>query len=297
MFETQIIQGREISNVELDQVRQLTGLRTGWSRRQLSQELCRLWDWRSCSGQMKDMAARSLLNKLAERGLIDLPARRPHRGGRHPLLIKPLESDWFGPIPISDDLKSLQPLQVHLIGVRQPEAQVFRSYLARHHYLGYRGAVGQNLQYLIRDRHRRDLACVLFGAAAWKVVCRDQWIGWNAIQRMRRLCRITNNSRFLILPWVRVSHLASHILAIVLRRLRSDWLVKYREPIDLVETFVEKDRFEGTCYRAANWMDIGQTKGRSRQDPHHTVQVAVKQIYVYPLNRHFRRELCGCDEK
>jgi hypothetical protein len=164
--------------------------------------------------------------------------------------------------------------------------------LAAYHYLPYRSAVGENLAYLVRDRQGRDLACVLFGAAAWRLQPRDAFIGWTAAARQRHLEWVTNNSRFLILPWVRVAHLASCILGGIVRRLSADWQAHYGHPVHLVETFVERDRFRGTAYQAANWMGVGPTQGRTRQDRQHTIQAAVKDIYLYPLHAHFRETLC-----
>jgi hypothetical protein len=177
---------------------------------------------------------------------------------------------------ITGSLSELQPLQIQELS-RQPEAQpVFDSLLHQYHYLGYTSAVGQNLKYLVRDRQGRDLACLLFGAAAWKTQGRDAFIGWTAAQRQAHLGQVANNSRFLILPWVRVPELASHILG----------------RVALLETFVERGRFRGSCYRAANWIGAGQTQGRTRQDRRHVLQAPVKDVWVYPLQADFRKVLC-----
>lgn len=144
------------------------------------------------------------------------------------------------------------------------------------------------MKYLVRDRHGRDLACVLFGSAAWKTKPRDEFIGWSRETRARNLLWITNNTRFLILPWVRVPHLASHVLGRISRRIRTDWRAKYGHPVYLLETFVEQGRFLGTCYKAANWIFVGSTTGRSRQDRYNTLAVPVKDIYLYPLIPHFK---------
>jgi hypothetical protein len=149
--------------------------------------------------------------------------------------------------------------------------------------------------YLVRDRSGRDLACILFSAAAWKTQPRDTFIGWDPATRSRHLAFVTNNTRFLILPWVHVPHLASHLLGRLLRRLNNDWLVKYNHPVHLIETFVERDRFKGTCYRAANWICVGQTKGRTRNDRYTTLKVPIKDIYLYPLITDFREKLCHVD--
>jgi hypothetical protein len=163
--------------------------------------------------------------------------------------------------------------------------------LAEFHYLGYSGSVGENAQYLVTQGSGRVLAGVLFGSAAWKCRDRDRFIGWTAEARERNLLLITNHQRFLILPWVRVPHLGSWILGRVLRRLSADFEAKYGHPIWLVETFVERERFRGTVYRAANWQHVGATQGRTRQDRNTTLRVPVKDIYVYPLARHFREVL------
>jgi len=175
----------------------------------------------------------------------------------------------------------------------QPEARpLFDWLLHQYHYLGYTSAVGQNVQYLVRDRQGRDLACLLFGAAAWKTQARDVFIGWTAAQRQARLGQVANNSRFLILPWVRVPELASHILGQVARRIAADWQGRYGQRVALLETFVERGRFRGSCYRAANWICVGQTRGRTRQDRRHAVQAPVKDVWVYPLQADFRKALC-----
>ena len=182
-------------------------------------------------------------------------------------------------------------LPLHVTVLTPKTIKPLHRYLAIHHSLGYRGPVGENLAYQIQDRRGRDVACVVFGAAAWKTPARDAWIGWTSEQRARGIQRIANNSRFLILPWVKVPHLASHILGLIVRRVASDWQSKYAHGIDLVETFVDRERFRGTCYRAANWICVGQTQGRSRQDRTHTLKVPVKDIYVYPLRSDFRERL------
>jgi hypothetical protein len=167
--------------------------------------------------------------------------------------------------------------------------------VAQYHYLGFSRPVGETLAYLVRDRYGRDLACVLFGAAAWKVAARDGVIGWSAHARQRHLSRLTNNTRFLILPGVKVAHLASHILGRITRRLQQDWEAKYAHPVYLVETFVDAARFRGTCYRAANWIEIGPTQGRGRYDRTHRRGAPVKTVWLYPLVRRFRDLLCHVD--
>lgn len=157
--------------------------------------------------------------------------------------------------------------------------------------MGLRNSVGENLKDLARDRHGHPLACLLFGSAAWKAKARDRFIGGDATGRQQRLTRLTNNTRFLILPWVAVPHLASHLLSQVARRLDADWRAKDGHPIELLETFVDRDRLRGTCYRAAGWRHVGITSGRSRNDGNNTRRVPVKDIYLLPLPHNFRRRL------
>jgi hypothetical protein len=194
--------------------------------------------------------------------------------------------------PIEGLLKTLQPLRIEALGQGHPDLDLFGCLLQHYHYLGLRNGVGENLKYLVRDCHGRPLACVLFGSAAWKAKPRDTVIGWDAVHRQQRLGHLTNNTRFLILPWVRVPHLASHLLRQVSRQLNTDWLAKYAHPIELLETFVDRTRFRGTCYRAAGWWHVGTTTGRSRNDVNNTLRVPVKDIYLLPLKADFRQRLC-----
>ena len=290
MENSQVIQGRVIGPVELEQVRSLLATHPEWSRYRLSRELCQLWDWRSLTGQIKDMAARTLLLKLAQRGWVTLPARRrpsPNRM-RHKQIQKLAHPDD----PIQGALRELQPLQFLELSQAPEVGPVFDSLLHQYHYLSYTSPVGQNVKYLVRDRQGRDLACLVFGAAAWKTQPRDAFIGWTAAQRQAQLPLVANNSRFLILPWVRVPHLASHILGRVARRIAADWQARYGQPVRLLETFVERERFRGSCYRAANWIWVGQTQGRTRQDRHSQIQAPVKDVWVNPLHARFRQALC-----
>jgi hypothetical protein len=296
VFAPQLIQGRWLGVEDFEALQRLIAEHPHWSRRQLSIALCEALNWRTASGQLKDMSARLLLNKLAEREFIRLPPRRQR--GRPQILRALSEPELFtlnagAAELIEGPLRALQPLEVIPVQPRTTQANAFVWHLGQHHYLGYGGAGGQNLRYLIRDCYRRDLACLLFGGAAWKVKARDGFIGWSAQQRQERLWLIVNNSRFLILPHVRVPHLASHILGTILRRLPSDWQRKYNIAPCLAETFVERERFGGVCYRAANWLRVGQTCGRSRYDRNHTVQVPVKDVYLYPLCSDFKERLCA----
>ncbi len=286
----QRIQGRDLCESDIAQICSLISSHPGWCRTQLSVELAQTWNWRSATGQIQDMAARSLLLKLERRGWITLPPRRHEFYPRLPLNSTPQKLPLVSE-PIAEPLAGLLPVCLELVGAGHPDRALFSRYLAHHHYLGYRGPVGESLAYLARDCRGRDLACVLFGAAAWKTKPRDAWIGWDDATRVRRLLYITNNARFLILPWVRVPHLASHLLGRITRRLAADWQARYGHTVHLVETFVDSERFEGTCYRAANWIKAGKTQGRSRQDRDRVLRVPIKDVYLYPLGRDCQRQL------
>jgi hypothetical protein len=289
--ESLVVQGRAVSELDLELIRQWVGQNPGWSRWRLSRELAARWAWRNDAGQLKDMAARTLLVKLQQRGLIELPARRQtptnRMGCPHPI-----PAGWEKtPGPIDCSLAQLGSLSLREVSSQASERVWVRAALGRFHYLGFGGAVGENLQYVARDDQGRPLACLVFGAAAWKCQDRDRFIGWSAQQRQANLGRIANNTRFLILPWVKVPRLASWLLGRVSRRLSADWQAKYGHPIALLETFVERERFAGTAYRAANWLAVGATAGRTRQDRHTRIQAPVKDIYLYPLGRNFRERL------
>lgn len=235
------------------------------------------------------MACRTLLLKLEARGQIRLPPRRSASvNGLRNRAVPALEHDQT---PITGSLELLQPVQVQPVAAGSSEALLFQLLLQRYHYLGHRNCVGQNLKYLARDRQARPLACLLFGSAAWKAAARDRWIGWDAPQRQRRLQWVSNNARFIILPWVRIAHLGSHLLGRVAARLSADWQQKYGHPIYLLETFVERPRFTGACYRAAGWIEVGLTTGRTRNDASHQPSAARKAIFLKPLAPEARRRL------
>jgi len=290
MSESLVVQGRAVGELDLVWLRQWMERNPGRSRRRLSQALATHWDWRNGAGQLKDMAARTLLLKLHQRGLIALPLRRQIPTNRMRCSAT-RENPVWDQSPIECGLAQLGGLNLGEVSTQAAERAWVKATLVQFHYLGFGGAVGENLQYVVRDGQGRPLACLVFGAAAWKCQGRDQFIGWSASQRQRRLSLVANNTRFLILPWVKVPHLASWILGQISRRIARDWQVKYGHGLVLLETFVERERFRGTAYRAANWLAVGATTGRTRQDRHTCIQVPVKDIYLYPLRRDFREVL------
>lgn len=286
-----VVQGRELSADDIGEIKGLLVEHPEWGRTRLSEELCRQWDWRNALGRPKDMAARTLLLKLERAGHILLPPRqRPSSNefrNRSVPMVAPASE------PIHGVLCELQPLSVSVVAPASDDMQMFNGLLAGHHYLGHRNTVGENLRYLVRDRMNRPVACALFGSAAWKCADRDGYVGWDRVTRERNLQRLTNNTRFLILPWVVVPHLASHVLGLIARRIRADWQAKYGHPVYALETFVDRDRFQGTCYRAANWLRLGATQGRTRNDRQRSIRAAVKDVYLYPLVADFRQRLCA----
>jgi hypothetical protein len=193
--------------------------------------------------------------------------------------------------PIDGDLSHLLPIKITCIATGSEQDRLFRCLLSGHHYLGYKNTVGENMKYLVQSQDDIPLACILFGSAAWKSASRDTYIGWSPPMRERNLHYVTSNTRFLILPWVRVPHLASHVLSRVARRVSRDWMGKYAHPIYLLESFVDRSRYRGTCYQAANWICTGQTTGRTRNDRNRTIQTSRKDVYLYPLARRYQDRL------
>lgn len=281
------IQGRFVTEAEVEDVRSFLHNYPLWNRSRLSRELCALWDWRRPDGQIKDMACRELLRKLETRSLIKLPPRQKPGPGRLAII----ESVEVDSSPVSCSLFDIKPVKIVNARDNAAHEKTFNYLVKEYHYLSYNRPVGQNMKYVILGRNERFLGCLLFGAAAWKAEARDQWIGWSADIREQNLGLICNNTRFLILDWVRVPHLASYALGACLRRLPLDWKQRYGSDIAMVETFVDTTCYLGTCYKAANWQKVGQTKGRSRQDRNNKLKVSVKDILVYPLRRDFRRRL------
>jgi hypothetical protein len=274
------LQGRRISAAQMAWLGGWIEGHPQWSRKRLARELCQRWQWVDGRGRLKDFAARSLLLKLEARGVVKLPPlrlynRRPPRG-------VPSWESWEEPVTWEGSLREISPIGVERVMPGSEADRRWRFYLHRYHYLGL-AVVGENMGYVARDAQGREVACLLFGAAAWRCAPRDRALGWNGQERKEGLLRVVNNTRFLVLPWVRVKHLASCVLGQVARRIQRDWQDKYGHGLDWLETFVDRERFRGSCYRAANWRWVGQTQGRSRQDRDHQLQVPVKDVYLYAL--------------
>ena len=285
--------GRRFSGHELQLIAEIARDYAGLALTEMARTLCELLDWKRANGRLKDQECRQLLEHLRDEGWLRLPAVR-NSGPRGPRQIQ--LSETSAPQPrVEGSAGEFEPLQFEVVEKRK-ESQLWTELIERHHYLRYRVPVGANLRYLVRSSQKGAgvLACLLWSSPAWKMAARDQWIGWNAEQRTRQLQLIVNNSRFLVLPWVHVKGLASKILAQSARQLPMDWEHRYGYRPLLLETLVDPQRFRGTCYRAANWIRVGQTSGRGRMDREHKAHgQAVKDIYLYPLTRNTRQRLCG----
>lgn len=288
MNKTTVIKCRGMAPKDIELIKQLIDTNPSWRRTRLSKELCILWNWQTDNGMLKDMSCRNLLLKLEKQELIKLPARKS--GTNNAKRNSSIALVFHSTLPITAKLKTLAPIKLSLAEDKE-ELGLFKCFLSAYHYLGFNGTVGENLKYMVYDKDDRPLACLLFGACAWKCAPRDSFIGWDYATRGKNLSLVTNNTRFLILPWVNVKHLASHVLAKVAARIKDDWSAKYGHPVYILETFVQCDRFKGTSYKAANWICVGKTKGRGRNDVYNTLKVPIKDIFLYPLAKRFKEVL------
>jgi hypothetical protein len=258
-------------------------------RTAISRRICQAWNWRQANGQLKDMVCRGLLLILERKQLISLPPRikgnnNSHRHQKPPATIEVCQQ------PIAIPLKDLTPIELRQVR-RSHEEKLFNSLIQQFHYLGYSKPVGEHLKYLAFAGERL-LACIAFSSAPYAITCRDSFIGWSPEARERNRHLLAYNTRFLILPWVRVPHLASHLLALSARTITDDWQKIYHHPILWLETFVDTERFAGTCYRAANWTWLGLTAGRGKYNRSHEKVTSIKAMYGYPLTRDFQQRLC-----
>jgi hypothetical protein len=282
--------GRTFRAQEVELMRVITHDYAGLGVTEIARTVCELLEWKRPNGGLKNHECRQLLERLEAEGALRLPALRK-LGGRGPRRVDVSQS-CFEPEPVECTAGECEPLE--LVLVEGPaESRLWRERVERYHYLGCRVPFGAHLRYWARNR-QRELACLLWNSPAWKMKPRDVWIGWSDEQREHNLQCIVNNGRFLVLPWVRVKGLASKLLALSARRMPQDWQARYGHHPLLLETLVDADRFRGTCYRAANWIYVGQTAGRGRMDREHKAHgQAIKDIYVYPLVRDARQRLCS----
>jgi hypothetical protein len=279
--------GRSFSSEEIQRLRELIAASPDASRAAISREVCRLLDWRQSDGELKQMSCRVALLRMQEDGLLSLPPpRNGNCNGRH-VVSRTAAAE---PQPWQEfSLSELGPLRLEIVS--PGESSLWNEYLDRYHYLGYAPLAGAQLRYWAYA-DQRLLALFSYGAAAWRLNPRDRWIGWDDAQRRANLCHVVGQARFLILPWIGCRHLASKLLSLSAGQLPRDWEQRYGVRPWLVESFVDASRFRGTCYRAANWAEVGQTQGRGKKDRHRRATVSRKKIYLYPLCHNCRQRLC-----
>jgi len=277
--------GRDFSPQELTQIRQLITDDPGRSRAELSRLTCQMLQWYKADGGLKDMSARVAMLRMQEDGLITLPPPRCKR----PDPTVYLSNQTTPGLAIEQAAGTLAPIRLQLVQ-HKSDSRLWNEYIERYHYLGHKPLPGAQLRYFIYAQNQ-PIALLGFGAAAWQTAPRDLFIGWSHEQRKKNLHLVVNNARFLILPWVQSKNLASMILSKAAKRLPDDWQVQYNYRPVLLETFVEKPRFEGTCYKAANWKYLGQTKGRGKLGVSGKQSIPIKDLWVYPINTRFRAHL------
>ena len=280
--------GRTVTTADVEFIKALIADNPAASRRRLSEELCAAWEWIQPNGAPRSMVCRSLMLSLSRAGHIELPPVRWINP--NPLALrarpKPVEIDQT---PIHASLAALKPLTFRAVR-RTPEESVFGGLMEAHHYLGYTQPVGEHLKFMVYAGER-PVACLAWSSAPRHLAPRDLYLGWTAASRKRNIRFIAYNTRFLILPWVHVEHLASHLLGRMVKMLSGEWQRVYDHPVYFAETFVDTERFKGTCYRAANWVFLGRTTGRGKNDQTNRANRSLKQVLGYPLASDFRERL------
>lgn len=289
MGETWRYRGQEIGSEQIVFLREFIAAHPTSSRWKLSRQLCEALGWKQANGALRDVVCRGLLLMLERAGQIELPAVRRHIRGQCRTGRPRPEAVLIDTAPLAMPLGALGPIEIEPAR-RTADEPLFNSLLEHYHYLGYEQPVGEHLKYVLRARGR-PIACLAWSSAPRHLGSRDRFIGWNAEARRRNIRFLAYNTRFLILPWVAVPHLASHILSRIARRLSPDWERAYGHPIYFLETFVDPERFRGTCYRAANWVWLGRTTGRGKDDQTGRPNRSLKEILGYPLTPRFRQLL------
>ena len=280
--------GRHISADDIAFINALIAQNPADSRRALSKKLCRAWNWVQPNGALRDMVCRGLMLGLHRAGHIRLPEKKSHPKNPFVDRKKP-DKVKIDQSPVNGRLSQLKPFKYEQTR-RTPAEKLFNSLIEQYHYLGYCHPVGEQLKYIVYWQ-KRPIACLSWSSAPRHIGCRDRHIGWSQRLRKERLHLLAYNSRFLILPWVRVKYLASHILGWMARILSADWQAVYSHPIYFLETFVDKERFAATCYKAANWIYLGDTTGRGKADQTHRPNRTIKAVWGYPLDKQFRKRL------
>ncbi len=281
--------GRDFSTTEMTVLRELLASDKNYSRWKLSKVFCERIGWYKTDGGLKDMTARCTMLAMHRDGIITLPPPRQKLIPRKPIVFG-IETDEPA-IAIPTSLQQLQPLQFQIVHSAMDESKLWNQFIERYHYLGYKTLVGAQMRYLVTDREDHPIALFGFSTAAWRLAPRDRWIGWTDQQREQNLPRVIDNPRFLILPWVCVPNLGSHLLAIMKRRVPFDWYQRYHVTPVLIETFVQIPTYTGSVYRASNWIHLGVTQGRGRNDCYRRADKPKKDIWVKPLQRNWKKIL------
>jgi hypothetical protein len=288
--QNRVFSGQKFCNEDLELIRELTRTYTNLSQWELASTICELIGWVQANGKPKTMQCTQFLHKLADEGEIKLPALRGYTAKSD----RKKNSEATKDISWIDTSEFTESVPIKLEIVRPGEGlQQWRTYMSTYHRLGDPNVHGSQMRYTIRTEGGRDLGCMLFSASAWSLKPRDEWIGWSAEDRKTKLQLVVNHSRFLIFPWIRVKFLASRSLSMAVRRIQRDWLDDYCYAPVLIETFVDSTLYKGTSYEAANWICLGETQGRGRNDKHTERTLTKKAIFVYPLQRNFRAVLNG----
>ncbi len=280
--------GKHVSSEDVAFIQTLIDQNPHDSRRRLSVKLCQAWNWRQANGALRDMICRGLMLGLHRAGYIRLPDKKSHPKNPFVDRKKP-DKVKIDQSPVNGRLSQIKPFTYEQVR-RTPAEQLFNSLIEHYHYLGYCHPVGEQLKYIVYWQ-KRPIACLSWSSAPRHIGCRDRHIGWSQRLRKKRIHLLAYNSRFLILPWVRVKYLASHILGRMARILSADWQAVYNHPIYYLETFVDKERFAATCYKAANWIYLGDTTGRGKADQTHRPNRTIKAVWGYPLDKQFRKRL------
>jgi len=283
--------GRKITGEDIAFINELISSHPEASRRRLSKKLCEAWNWVQPNGQLRDMVCRGMMLELHRTGRIRLPEKRCTPN--NPLAGERKRPAWIevDRSPIIGSLKSLGAIEIRQVRTT-PQEPLYNSLIEHHHYLGYAHPVGEQLKYVVFAQER-PVACFAFSSAPRHIGCRDQFIGWNPEQRTSNLHLLAYNTRFLILPWIQIRFLASHLLARMAKRIAGDWQDSYGHPLYMLTTFIDTERFTGSCYRAANWIYLGKTTGRGKNDQTNTVNRSIKAVFCYPLQKDFRTRLCS----
>lgn len=282
--------GKTINQEKLSDIVELVSIFNNLSREELANTICELFSWKRPTGKLKTVECRKFLEQLDYKGIIKLPPLKIHadRGSKNKIKENILTKT---PNAISKNLNEVSPISLEKLNTKD-QRELWYNYIDRYHYLGYQKPFGAQIRYFIKSKSNQILGCMQFSSPGWKMDHRDKWIGWNDEQRRCNLQKIINNSRYLILPYVTIKNLASSALALAVKTVPADWNKTYGYYPVLVETLVDSKQFKGTCYKAANWINIGTTTGRGRMDKNHKCHGnAPKNIYVYPLNSRFRQEL------